>query len=55
MIKIYCDKCGKEIEQYEPMWNINQQGQYSSKLDGEHIHKQFCDKCLMKFLELDSG
>lgn len=55
MIKVYCDKCGKEIKEFNPLWEIKQTGAYGSQYDGEYVKKQFCDKCLSEFIELDSG
>ena len=46
-----CNKCGREIENGEPVWFINQYGVYGSVYDNERLTKEFCDKCLERFLE----
>jgi hypothetical protein len=59
MIKIIkivtCDRCKKKIPEGEPIWYINQQGEYGSKLDGDIISKQLCDDCMEDILNEDSG
>lgn len=45
-----CDKCGYEFEEYDPIWNINQQGQYGSMFDGDWICKRLCDDCVSGFI-----
>lgn len=55
-MKIYiCDKCKKAIKQFDTVWRIQGIGNYRSFLDGQKIHKHFCDNCLNRFLNNNGG
>jgi Fe2+ or Zn2+ uptake regulation protein len=47
---VVCDKCGRVIDEHDQIWFLNQMAGYSSELDGEELHKEFCDGCLMEFI-----
>lgn len=48
---ILCNRCGKIIDTpYEPMWVINQQGEYGSRWDSEKRIVHFCDDCLAEII-----
>jgi hypothetical protein len=53
MLKYFCDRCKKEIKENDPIWQINQIGQYGSIFDNERIHISFCDDCLSEFMGSD--
>jgi len=50
MKRYFCDKCGKEIKEYETIWKLDGCGNFGSFADGEHLHKHFCDTCTNLFI-----
>jgi hypothetical protein len=48
---VKCYKCGLILEKYyQPVWHINQVGQYGSQWDNERMVVDICDDCLLEFL-----
>ena len=47
---VICDRCKKEIEDGEPIWFINQQGEYGSMYDNKCVSVEICDNCLDDFM-----
>lgn len=47
---IHCDKCGCEFKEEDQTWFIHQQGEWSSRYDGDWISKKLCDNCVMNFI-----
>lgn len=50
LLPFHCDKCGHKFESNDPIWNINQQGEYGSIYDGDWISKKLCDDCVSFFI-----
>ena len=47
---VVCHKCGKEIQEIDHPWIINQLAEYGSQFDGDFISLVFCDDCLVDFV-----
>lgn len=50
--KQLCDKCGKHLNNGIP-WNVDCKAGYGSRFDGDTVHRQYCDDCLIEIFDLE--
>lgn len=51
MQKVFCNKCGKELDRYEEWDSIETVMPYGSKYDGSLIDLDLCTQCLDELID----